>query len=123
MVTLILSLIPRGRRKSGHGHSNRYGSSCSKDTYLGLGGNDVDLVDSSKRASVDAEGAGNQQKTGSQLVQEDDALSLVDAGQHNQNGSGSDGRTQFAAEIVETLKRWKNNNLRSFHLLMIIYIM
>ena len=52
--------------------------------YLGLGGDDVDLVDSPQWASVDAEGAGDEKQTGSQLLQEHDALSLVDAGDEDQ---------------------------------------
>jgi len=51
---------------------------------LGLGGDDVDLVDSPQWASVDAERSGDEKQTGSQLLQEHDALSLVDAGDEDQ---------------------------------------
>ena len=67
-------------------------------TNLRLGGDDVDLVDPSERASVDAERTGDEQKTGSQLLQEHHALSLVDAGHEDQDGAGSDRRAQLAAE-------------------------
>ena len=70
-------------------------------TYLCLGGDDVDLVDSPKRASVDAEGASDEQKSGGQLLQENHALSLVGAGHQNQDRAGSDGRAQFAAMTEE----------------------
>jgi len=56
---------------------------------LGLGGDDVDLVDSSQWASVDAERSGDEKQTGSQLLQEHDALSLVDAGDEDQHRARS----------------------------------
>merc|ERR1711982_128318 len=70
---------------------------------LGLGGDDVDLVDSPQWASVDAEGAGDEKQTGSQLLQEHHALSLVDAGYEDQHGARGDGRTQFAVVLAERL--------------------
>jgi len=70
---------------------------------LSLGGDDVDLVDSSKRASVNAERSGDEEKAGSQLLQEHDALSLVDAGEKDQHRSGSDGGTQLAVVLTERL--------------------
>ena len=77
------------------------GSDYRSEKYLGFGGNDVDLVDSPKRASVDAEWSSDEQKSGGQLLQEDDALSLVDSSQNDQNRAGSDGRTQFTAGRME----------------------
>jgi len=70
---------------------------------LSLGGDDVDLVDSPQRASVDAEGTGDQQQTGSQLLQEDDALALVGAGQQDQHSPRRDGGTQFTIVLAERL--------------------
>ena len=70
-------------------------------SYLSLGGDDVDLVDPSERASVDAEGTGDEQQTRGQLLQEHHALSLVDAGHEDQDGAGSDRRAQLAAVINE----------------------
>merc|ERR1711931_103064 len=70
---------------------------------LSLGGDDVDLVDSPERASVDAERSGDQQQTGSQLLQEDDAFALVGAGQQDQHGPWRDGRTQLAIVLAERL--------------------
>jgi len=70
---------------------------------LRLGGDDVDLVDPSERASVDAEGTGDEQKTGSQLLQEHHALSLVDAGDEDQDGAGSDRRAQLTVVLAEGL--------------------
>jgi len=70
---------------------------------LGLGGDDVDLVNSPQRASVDAEGSGDQQQTGRQLLQEDDALALVGTGQQDQHGPRRDGRTQFMIVLAESL--------------------
>jgi len=70
---------------------------------LRLGGNDVDLVDSSEGASVDAERSGDEQKSRGQLLQEDDTLALVGAGQQDQDGAGSDGRTQLAVVLTEGL--------------------
>jgi len=70
---------------------------------LRLGSNDVDLVDPSERASVDAERTGDEQKTGSQLLQEHHALSLVDAGDKDQDSSGGDGRTKLAGVLAERL--------------------
>merc|ERR1719403_208473 len=69
---------------------HRLGDVHASNVDLGLGGNDVDLVDPSKRASVDAERTGDEQKTGSQLLQEHHALSLVDAGHEDQDSAGSD---------------------------------
>merc|ERR1711872_854723 len=70
---------------------------------LSLGGDDVDLVDPPERASVDAERSGDQQQTGSQLLQKDDAFALVSAGQQDQHGPWRDGRTQFAIVLAERL--------------------
>jgi len=70
---------------------------------LGLGGDDVDLVDPPQRASVDAERSGDEQKTGRQLLQEDDALPLVDAGKEDQHRPGSDGGAQFAIVLAKRL--------------------
>jgi len=79
------------------------GNLHSGDVDLGLGGDDVDLVDSPERASVDAEGAGDEQKSRGQLLQENHALSLVDAGQQNQDRAGSDRRAQFTVVLAERL--------------------
>jgi len=70
---------------------------------LSLGGDDVDLVDSSQGTSVDAEGSGDEEQTGSQLLQKHDALAFVDAGDENQDGPRSDGRTQFSLVLTERL--------------------
>jgi len=70
---------------------------------LGLGGNDVDLVDPPEGASVDAERSGDEEQTGSQLLQEHDALSLVDAGDQDQHGARSDGGAKLAVVLAERL--------------------
>jgi len=70
---------------------------------LGLGGDDVDLVDPSERASVDAERSGDEKKTGSQLLQEHNALSLVDTGDQDQNRAGGDGGAKLAVVHAERL--------------------
>jgi len=70
---------------------------------LSLGGDDVDLVDPSKRASVDAERSGDEEKAGSQLLQEHNALSLVDAGEEDQHRSGSESGPQFVYVLAEWL--------------------
>jgi len=70
---------------------------------LGLGGDDVDLVDPSERASVDAERSGDEEKTGSQLLQEHNALSLVDTSHQDQNSAGSDGGAKLAVVHAERL--------------------
>jgi len=70
---------------------------------LGLGGDDVDLVDPPQWASVDAERSGDEKQAGSQLLQEHYALSLVDAGDEDQHGARSDGRTQFVVVLAERL--------------------
>jgi len=70
---------------------------------LGLGGDDVDLVDSPQGASVDAEGSRDEEQTGSQLLQEHHALSLVDAGHEDQNRAGSDGRAQLPLVLTKGL--------------------
>jgi len=80
-----------------------FGHVDSGNINLSLGGDDVDLVDSPERASVDAERAGDQQKPGSQLFQKDDALSLVNAGQQDQNGARSDGGTKLAVMLTKWL--------------------
>merc|ERR1712002_86710 len=80
-----------------------FGHVDSGNINLSLGGDDVDLVDSPERASVDAERAGDQQQTGSQLLQEDDAFALVGAGQQDQHGPRRDGRTQLAIVLAERL--------------------
>jgi len=79
------------------------GDRDARNVDLGLGGNDVDLVDPSKRASVDAERTGDEQKTGSQLLQEHHALSFVDAGHEDQDSAGSDRRTQLTGVLAERL--------------------
>jgi len=70
---------------------------------LCLGGDDVDLVNPPQWASVDAERSGDEKQTGSQLLQEHDALSLVDAGDEDQHGARGDGRTQFAVVLAKRL--------------------
>merc|ERR1719447_2330194 len=70
---------------------------------LGLGGNDVDLVDPPEGASVDAERSGDEEQTGSQLLQEHDALSLMDAGDQDQHGAGGDGGAKLAVVLAERL--------------------
>jgi len=75
----------------------------ARNVDLRLGGDDVDLVDPSERASVDAEGTGDEQQTRGQLLQEHHALSLVDAGHEDQDGAGSDRRAQLAVVLAERL--------------------
>jgi len=75
----------------------------ARNVDLRLGGDDVDLVDPSERASVDAEGTGDEQQTRGQLLQEHHALSLVDAGHEDQDSAGSDRRTQLAGVLAEGL--------------------
>merc|ERR1711931_183026 len=79
------------------------GNVHSGNVDLGFSGNDVDLVGSPKRASIDAEWSSDEQKSGCQLLQEDDALSLVDSSQNDQNRAGSDGRTQFTVVLAKRL--------------------
>jgi len=70
---------------------------------LSLGSNDVDLVDPSERASVDAERSGDEEQTRGQLLQEHDALSLVDARDQDQHSAGSDGGAKLAVVLAEGL--------------------
>jgi len=70
---------------------------------LGLGSNDVDLVDPSEWASVDAERSSDEEQTRGQLLQEHDALSLVDARDQDQHSAGSDGRAKLAVVLAEGL--------------------
>jgi len=58
--------------------------------HLGGGGNDVSLVDTTKRNSIDFVWASDKKKTGSQLLQEDNSVSTETSGKQDQNGSGSD---------------------------------
>jgi len=78
-----------------------FGNRNARNVDLSLGGDDVDLVDPSERASVDAERTGDEQKTGSQLLQEHHALSFVDAGHQDQHGARSDGGPQFTIVLAE----------------------
>ena len=51
----------------------------SSDGNLGAGGQGVGLVDSLQGNSVDLVGAGNEEETGSQLLEEDDSLASESA--------------------------------------------
>jgi len=80
-----------------------FGNRNARNVDLSLGGDDVDLVDPSERASVDAEWTGDEEQTGSQLLQEHHALSFVDAGHQDQHGARSDGGPQFTVVLAERL--------------------
>jgi len=82
-------------------HGLRNGNTRNVD--LSLGSNDVDLVDPSEWASVDAERSGDEEETGSQLLQENDALSLVDARDQDQHRARGDGRAKLAVVQAERL--------------------
>lgn len=66
---------------------NLLGVDASQVNLLG-GGDDVSGVDSSQRNAVDLEGAGNEQNTLVEGLEEDDTLAAEAAGQQNQNGTG-----------------------------------
>jgi len=73
------------------------------DVDLGLCGNAIDLVDASHRASVDAEWPSHEQQARRQLLQEHNALSLVYAGNHDQDSARGDGGAQFVLVLAEGL--------------------
>jgi len=79
------------------------GNGDARNVDLGLGSNDVDLVDPSEWASVDAERSSDEEQTRGQLLQEHDALSLVDARDQDQHGAGSDGGAKLAVVLAERL--------------------
>lgn len=67
----------------------------TRDIDLGAGGNDVSLVDTLKRDTVDLVGAGDEEQAGGELLKEDNALATETAGEEDQDGTGSDGLTDL----------------------------
>jgi len=61
---------------------------------FGPGRNDVTLVDTTKRNTIDFEWTGNQKKSRIQLFQKDDSLGLESTSEEDQNGSRGDGFPQ-----------------------------
>ena len=62
-----------------------------RNINLGGGWDNVGLVDSSERNSVDLEWSSDQEKSGWQLLQANDSFSFEFSGQQDQNGSWDDG--------------------------------
>lgn len=58
------------------------------DVNLGLGRDHVSCVDSSERDAVDLEGAGDQQETLCEGLEEHDALAAEAASQEDEDGAG-----------------------------------
>ena len=62
---------------------------------LGLGGNDVGLIDTLDRDTVDLVGSSDEQQAALQLLQENDTATSETASKQDQNGTGSDRRAQL----------------------------
>lgn len=60
------------------------------DINAGRGGNDVGLVDTTERDTVELVWAGDEQKTAIELLQENDTLAAVATGQQDKDGTRRD---------------------------------
>ena len=74
-------------------HIDRYLGSINVD--LGGGGNDVGLVDTLQGDTVDLEGTRDEQQTRLELLQEDNTLATVTAGQEDEDSSRDNGAAKL----------------------------
>lgn len=65
----------------------------SGNINLGLGGNDVGLIDTLNWDTVDFVGTSDQEETGFELLKEDNTTTSKTTSQKDQDGTRSDGRT------------------------------
>lgn len=65
----------------------------SGNINLGLGGNNVGLIDTLNWDTVDFVGTSDQEETGFELLEEDNTTTSKTTSQKNQDGTRSDGRT------------------------------
>jgi len=78
--------------------------------YLGGGGDDISLVHTTKRNSVDFVWSGDEEKSRSELLQEDDSLSTETTSEQNQNGSRGDLRLQLGEVLLSLGRRKETTN-------------
>lgn len=74
---------------------NVRGNIDARNINLGRGSNDVRLVHPTQGNTVDFVGAGNQEQTRRQLLEEDDALSTETTSKEDEDGSRGDACTQL----------------------------
>jgi len=70
---------------------------------LGLGGDDVVLVDATKRAAVQLERASDEQKTRLELLKEDDTFASMTTSDENEHGAWRDGGAKRVLMLREVL--------------------
>jgi hypothetical protein len=71
------------------------------DVDLSGGGDDVGLVDSLERDTVDLVRAGDQEKTRLQLLEENDALTLVSTGEEDEHGTRGNRLSQLGGADLQ----------------------
>jgi len=69
--------------------------------HLRGGADHVALGDATQGARVEGEGSGDQQESGGQRLQQDDALALVATGQQDEHGSGGQVAASVALMLAE----------------------
>jgi len=69
----------------------------SADVEFSFGGDDISLVDATQRTSVDFVGSSDQEESGFELFEDDDALPAMSASQEDHHSARRDGLAQFGA--------------------------
>merc|ERR1719296_277661 len=82
---------------------NVLGDLDSRHIHAGGGGQEIPLVHTTKGAAVNLEGSGDEEKAGGQLLQDDNALSLVDSSQDDGQSSRGEGGTELPGLLGEEL--------------------
>jgi len=72
----------------------------SGESDLGLGGDHVGLVHTAERHTVKLERTGDEEKTGVELLEEDNSLSTVLAGEEDEHSAGGDGSTELGLVVL-----------------------
>jgi hypothetical protein len=111
---LVLLALLAGLRLGEVGVVNGLGNGDTSKVYLGRGSNDVGLTDSSKGNTVEPERSADEQKSAVQLLQENDPLAPESSSQQDQDGTGSDGRSELSGS------RGLSGNLRLLDVLSLI---
>jgi len=73
----------------------------ARDVELGAGGDSVRLVDPPEGNTVDLIRTGDQEETGSELLEEDNSLSLVRASKDDQNSTRGDRLSKLSRSYLE----------------------
>jgi hypothetical protein len=76
------------------------GNISTAHIHLGRGGNNISLVDPTKRNSVDFVRSSNEQKSRFQSLQAHNALATETSTEENADGSGGEGGTHFGSVVL-----------------------